>query len=195
MGMSELRVSLTCDCGRPFSVGSGDAGNLLNCDCGRSISVPSLSKLRSLVGKDAYVTNPAETIRKIQSAGGNPAGERCVLCGSPSPVFYACYALCEATQLKRADDEPNEMIFSVIKYFVFGPLAWLPVWRRGSKGAEVVGHEVQVTFTLPVCEPCARIDGNLKRPRLAKQLMANVPIYKELLAYYPQLTLTVEQPA
>jgi hypothetical protein len=184
--MNNLRTTLLCDCGNSNAVSAMEAGTLINCPCGKSITVPSLSKLRQLAGQDAFVTNPADAIRKIQRDGGNPAGDRCVLCGSDSPQFYECHALCESPQLKHAQDAeasdiPRQML-GVANYILLGPILWLLAAfafarRPADSGNEVVGHEVQVAFTLPICNACAASSGDVTRPTVAKRLMELVPIY------------------
>ena len=67
--------------------------------------------------------------------------------------------------------------------------------NKDNEPDEQRGHDIAVTFTLPVCDPCATTVGNVTRPKTAKQLMAKVPVLSELLTYYPRLQLTVERPA
>ena len=33
--------------------------------------------------------------------GVNPAGERCLLCGSNAAVFYECHAVCESSYVEE----------------------------------------------------------------------------------------------
>jgi hypothetical protein len=56
-----------------------------------------------------------------------------------------------------------------------------------------MGHDVEVSFDLPVCGPCEGTAGDVTRPTVAKQVMRLVPQYKELLSYYPELTLTISR--
>jgi hypothetical protein len=65
--------------------------------------------------------------------------------------------------------------------------------NKDNEPSERRGHDIAVTFTLPVCDPCVTTVGNITRPKTAKQLMAKVPVLNELLIYYAQLKLTVER--
>ena len=198
MGTNELRISLSCSCGRSVIARSKDAGGSVACVCGKQIAVPRLSELRRLAGADAFVTNPAEAIRKLQSEGVNPAGERCLLCGSNAAVFYECHAVCESSYVKKSS---SDNLYSLPKLFLsilFLPrILFIPLMMlrdKDNEPSERRGHDVAVTFTLPVCDPCAATSGNVTRPHNARRLMARVPALAELLAYYPQLKLTVARP-
>jgi hypothetical protein len=197
MGTNDLRVSLSCGCGRSVVARAKDAGGTISCICGKQVAVPRLSELRTRVGADAYVTNPAEAIRKLQEQGISPAGDRCLLCKSMATVAYTCHALCETTYSKpddsALDEIPMPMLAIAFDYLVVEPLYRI-LFRRGGPNSTVVGYDVGVTFTLPVCDACAKTSGNVIRPKIAKRLMASVPVLAELLAYYPQLELTVERP-
>jgi hypothetical protein len=195
MGLSELQVDLTCVCGRTVLARAKDAGGSIACGCGKSVAVPTLSQLRRLAGVDAYVTNPAEAIRKAQRQGINPAGDKCLICGSPTAVFYTCDAICETSQLKRVAGTESTDIPRLLSFLILPWILSFLMWRRSQPAeAEIRGHDIEVTFSLPVCDPCATTTGNVTRPSVAKQIMANVPLYRELLEYYPNLTLRIERP-
>jgi|1186.fasta_scaffold86147_2 hypothetical protein len=193
MATNELKVSLPCDCGGTVVAGAKDAGGTITCGCGRAVAVPKLSQLRTLAGADAFITNPVEAIRKQQAQGISPAGETCVLCGSLSPVIYKCHAICEWSYAKRtsSDDTGN-----LIKLLVL-PRLWLLASLLSGKEPDESdrrGHDVSISFDLPVCDPCAATAGKITRPSVAKRLMIRVPLYKELLKHYPKLELKVERP-
>src|SRR5262249_14326388 len=101
MSANELQVDLKCLCGATVTARAKDAGGLLQCSCRRSVAVPNLSKLRTLAGTDAYVTNPADAIRKAQREGNDPAGDKCLVCGSSAAVFYNFRAVCESSHVKH----------------------------------------------------------------------------------------------
>jgi hypothetical protein len=199
MGTNELRVSLSCSCGRWVIARAKDAGGSVACVCGKQVAVPRLSELRTLAGADAFVTNPAEAIRKLQSEGINPAGERCLLCGSNAAVLYECQAVCESSYMKKSSSDDSYSLPQIFLSILFLPrIFFIPLMMLRKNDAEPDerrGHDVAVTFTLPVCDPCATTVGNITRPKIAKQLMAKVPVLNELLTYYPRLELTVERPA
>ncbi len=203
MSNSQLRVNLRCDCGRSVAARSLDAGSRLPCSCGKLVDVPLLSKLRQLAGKDTYITNPAEAIRKMLQDGASPAGRDCVVCGASSAVPYACCAACESRQLKggsgREDNDIVRPLLAVLNWVLFG---WviaivghtLISRRRGPAETETVGHEVQVEFPLPVCGSCSATSGGVTNPKVARRLMELVPLYQELLRYYPDLKLSIQRP-
>jgi hypothetical protein len=65
--------------------------------------------------------------------------------------------------------------------------------RRNPTNAEPHGHDVEVTFILPVCNECELSAGSASRPSVAKKIMKSVPLYRELLEYYPNLTLKIDR--
>jgi hypothetical protein len=201
--MGEIYATLTCECGKEHLAKAADAGTLISCACGRSITVPTLSKLRLLAGKDAYVTNPAEAIRKMQYDGVSPAGDRCITCGAGTPVEYTCHAMCESPRLKHAPvGEPHSLVPPFLRIAGIILFGWAIVLfghlllsrRKRPTENETIGHEVYVTFPLPVCDACAAANGGVTRPAVARKLMVLVPVYKELLDYYPQSVLSVTKP-
>ncbi len=195
MDSSEIQVELPCVCGGSVVARGKDAGGSVRCRCGRSVAVPKLSQLRALSGGDPYVTNPAEAIRKAQRNGTDPAGNKCVLCGSSAPVFYKCHAVCETMYVKPVqDDSSDDVVGAAVEYFIVGPLYRMLFRRSGSQDAQVLGHDVEVTLSLPVCDSCAAANGNVTRASVAKRLMMNVPEYRGLLAFYPDAKIRVERP-
>lgn len=197
-----LKVELLCECGRPTVARSKDAGSTIHCACGRSVSVPSLSRLRTLAGRDAFVTNPAEAIETAIRNGEKPAGDRCVMCGATDPSIYTCHATCETTCVKGGEHESNDMgrlfwltaVFLVFKFLLFA-FWWRGIFgfRRRSEEFEIRGHDVGASFPLPVCDSCSSTAGGVTQVKVAKHVMSKVPMYKALLDHYPQLELRVEQ--
>lgn len=199
---NELQIELLCECGRPSIARAKDAGGAIHCECGRSVSVPSLSKLRTLAGHEAFVTNPAEAIEKAIRNGENPAGERCVMCGALNPRIYTCHATCETTYVKGQNRESNDMgrFFWFTAVFLVSKLLFLTVWwtrifgfSRQPNEIEIRGHDVGASFPLPVCDSCSSSAGGVTRAKVAKQIMTKVPMYKAMLDHYPQLELRFER--
>jgi hypothetical protein len=195
MATTELEHRLACACGASVTARARDAGGTITCQCGRSIAVPSLSRLRTLAGADAYTTNPVEAIRRAQQLGTDPPHDRCLLCGSPSHVTFTCHAVCESSYVKQAASDDSDM-GTVVRWLLL-PVIFnmLLAFRRGDREAFRQGHDVEVDFSLPLCHVCSTSNGNVTRPAVARRLMARVPIYKALLDYYPNLKLSVEQAA
>jgi hypothetical protein len=194
--MSELKATVPCVCGGSVLVGAKDAGGSVKCACGKLVPIPNLSTLRAMTGADPFVTNPAEAIRKLQLQGIDPAGDKCVLCGSSAPVFYACHAVCESSHLKTSSGADSPSIPRLLT-LLFLPhlITWLVLCFRGSEPmqAERRGHDISISFTLPVCDPCAATSGNPTRPAVAKKLLVKVPAYKDLLEYYPNATVSIKR--
>jgi len=183
---------MSCHCGRTIVARAKDAGGSITCKCGNAIQVPRLSELRQLAGADPFVTNPVETIRKLQAQGSEPAGKTCLLCGSSTPVFYVCNAQCESSHVKiTGGDDMNIFIRVLCVLFLPAVLAFALLLRgRAPKVAERRGHDVEVSFHLPVCRPCTGTLGKIT-PARARKLMGKVPVLKELLEYYPRMKLRV----
>jgi len=196
MSANELQVDLKCLCGGAVTARARDAGGSLQCSCGRSVAVPNLSKLRTLAGTDAYVTNPAEAICKAQREGNDPAGDKCLMCGSSAAVFYKCRAICESSHVKHGTGKESGDIPRLMSLLFLPKLiAFLLLWKWNQpREPEVRGHDVEVSLTLPVCERCATTSGSAVPPSVARQLMSKVPLYQKLLEYYPELTLRVDRP-
>jgi hypothetical protein len=192
--MTELQAFLTCSCGETVTARAKDAGGLTACSCGNSVRVPSLSELRKSAGADPFVTNPSEAIRRQHEQGINPAGDRCLLCGSSSAVFYDCKAICESSHVARIDDEVDDVQLFRMILNPFRVLLWQLLRRRVTR-LEKRGHDVSVTFQLPVCDPCSAMTGKVIKVSTAKKLMRRVPLYANLLDYYPRLKITIERPA
>ncbi|MGE3241703.1 MAG: hypothetical protein AB7G28_17565 [Pirellulales bacterium] len=149
-----------------------------------------------LSGKDAYVTNPVEAIRKMQRNGESPAGNNCLLCGSHSPSLYRCNATCESSHVKGVAEKNFSTILSWLAFVSMAFFAGLAFLRQSqTTQLEIRGHDVTVDFDLPVCDACVATNGNPTRAAAAKKLMLQVPAYRELLERYPDLKLTVKQTA
>lgn len=188
--MKEIQAKLECTCGRSVVARAKDAGGSIVCSCGQPIAIPNLSTLRTLAGRDAYVTNPVEAIRKMQNDGNDPAGDKCLLCSTARPVIYRCTAVCEQSHVQKTGSDSD----GIIRWFILPSFlnVLLSFQNRGSK-FERRGHDIEVVFNLPLCELCATSTGNPTRSAVAKRLMQRVPVYKDLLEYYPALTLKIER--
>ncbi|HEX3601835.1 MAG TPA: hypothetical protein VHU84_16900 [Lacipirellulaceae bacterium] len=157
--------------------------------------MPKLSELRTLAGVDAYVTNPAEAIRKARLEEKDPAGERCLLCSSAKPDFYHCVAICEQSHTKRNDTGGPSDSTELLRWFFFPVIInILLAFRNTNPVIDRCGHDIEVNFLLPVCKQCTATIGNPTRPSVAKRLMIKVPLLAELLKYYPQLKLKITRP-
>ena len=194
--MSAIEATLPCECGGSVIAHAADAGSTVACRCGRAVPVPKLSQLRTMVGKEAFVTNPVEAIRKAQREGQSPAGHKCLLCGANSPTIYHCEAVCESSHLKGDTAHKANGIFSWLAFVLMAWFAGFAFLRRSNPTELVIrGHDVSVSFDLPVCDACAATNGNTTRPAMAKRLMQLVQPYRDLLVHYPNLALTIKRNA
>jgi hypothetical protein len=191
MATSELQVTLPCTCGRSPVARAKDAGGSINCACGNSVAVPKLSELRLLAGADAFITNPAEAIRKAQLAGTEPAGDRCLVCGSADTMFFQCHAVCEQSHAKKTSSYKS---FEIFRWLILPLIANIILaFKKEDETIDRQGHDIDVAFRLPVCRLCASTIGNPARTSIAKELIQRVPLLKQLLDYYPALSLSVNR--
>lgn len=192
--MNRVEVKLPCECGRQVAAQACDAGGAIDCSCGRAVTVPNLSRLRTMAGQDAYVTNPAEPILKMQRSGQRPAGCTCLLCGSNAPRVYLCVATCESSHIKGVAEKNVNTILSWLAFVSLAFMAGLAFLRESrSTPIEIRGHDVGVSFDLPVCDACAATNGSPMRSSVAKGLMHRVPAYRKLLQHYPNLSLKISR--
>jgi hypothetical protein len=191
MSSEPLQVALGCGCGRSVFASTKDAGGVILCACGRAVVVPSLSRLRTLAGRDAFVTNPAEAIEKALRSGENPAGEACVMCAATNPIVFMCHATCETTHVKGGHNYLAQLLFMLF-FSVMGAIRMFASDDEADE-TEVCGHDVGVSFPLPVCESCSKSAGGVARANVARKLMVHVPMYKELIKRYPKLKIEVNR--
>jgi hypothetical protein len=149
---TELQATIACTCGRAVTARAKDAGGSIACSCGKLVAVPRLSELRTLAGADAFTTNPAEAIRKLQNEGLNPAGHNCLGCGSPPAVEYRCVAVCEKSYLHKNDVSDDSDLLTQIftSLLLLRTLGIALLTRRKTIEMERRGHDIQVSFTLPL---------------------------------------------
>jgi hypothetical protein len=141
-----------------------------------------------LAGADAYTTNPVEAICKALANGDDPAGTTCVQCGAAAPAIYRCTAICEESHAKRTADRDSAVRWLLLPIFV-NMMLW---FHHQEEEIDRQGHDVEVSFNLPVCDACARPVGNVLRPAVARQFLLRVPVYRELLEFYPNLKLKID---
>lgn len=195
MDLIKAIAKLPCTCGRVVEASTTEAGTRKVCRCGSDILIPNLSELRRLAGKHAYVTNPAELITDSLSKGINPSGDSCLCCKSSNPVRFTCIAECESFVVKGGKSDPNSIprLLTLLGSFTFLPkllLLFAGDNRDSFDEPTILGHDVTIEFPLMVCNRCARTGNDPRRPSVAKNLMKKVPMYKDLLAYYPDLRLS-----
>jgi hypothetical protein len=179
--MMEYRV--TCGCGKAVAVSAGAAGSRVTCDCGRSVDVPSLRELRRLSG-EADTVNPVLVIEKMLAAGELPLAQDCAICGRADAAVVKVVAECERRWLRR----PGRWDWLVVAIFSL-PLAILAhIWQRSRSEVQEFGRDVILTLPLRLCTSC-REDVRSRTDIAA--LLAEVPIYAQLLNRYPDAKLSL----
>jgi hypothetical protein len=111
-------------------------------------------------------------------------------------VQYRCDAICESSHLKGATSDAAGILGWLIFFCTSFFLGIGFLFRRGEETQGIVhGHDVGVTFDLPICDACAATNGKPTRTAVAKNLMRQVPAYQQLLEHYPNLTLKIKRAA
>jgi hypothetical protein len=193
MGSNNLLLNVPCMCGRSLAVNSTQAGAKVSCECGKEIQLPSLSQMRKLAGQDAYATNPADKIKRSLKDGINPSGNTCLCCNSLHPLRFELSAECEQMVVKGQGDPTSiPSLFAKFAAILFLPRFLLLLMGSGGPTNEpdVMGHDVSVDFPLMVCDACVKSGQDPRRNAVAKKLMQKVPVYQELLSFYPDLKLS-----
>ena len=159
--------------------------------------MPRLSELRTLAGADAYVTNPAEAIRKLQSQGSTRPASGACCAARRRPCFMRATPSANRRMLRQSSSDGGYSLPKLLGILFLPQLLFFlylllrkqdcrrtrAPWARHRRGLHLTGLR-------PMCSTT----GNVTRPKVARQLMAKVPALSELLEYYPQLELTVERP-
>jgi hypothetical protein len=149
--------------------------------------------MRKSAGQEAYATNPADKINRRLKDGINPSGNTCLCCNSPHPLRFELSAECEQIVVKgQSDNTSIPSLFAKFAAILFLPRFLLFFMGGGGPTNEpdVMGHDVSVDFPLMVCEACAKSGQDPRKVAVAKNLMQKVPLYQELLAFYPDLKLS-----
>lgn len=180
-----MGYALECSCGRSFDVQGGQAGSTLKCQCGADVRVPSVSKLREMVGKAAYEVGVIDTINGMIDRGELPAGGVCAVSGKSTGDVLKIYV--HAEKFQRAEDK--NMLLLV-------PVAWLmllyPSFAFGRRyRPEGSGRDTWVRTPLFVDSKYHEKVRRASQKKL-KRWLRSVPVYAKLLDEYPQATVEFE---
>jgi hypothetical protein len=183
-----MEVRIDCPCGEQVIVTDASAGATLTCTCGRPISVPSTPALRVAAGLPPYDYSPEQVIEHLLATGRLPGTNVCIHCGFETDQILEAYTECE-TQYRS--DAGMPVWFTVVTG-IFLPLSPLLHLFRSDEG-EVRWHGRDTKFLLPVpaCEHC---QGLLRRRKLLKKCMQQIPEYRRLLEKFPQARVKLRRP-
>ena len=178
-----MTYAVYCECGASQHVSAALAGSQVRCACGREIAVPSLSALKSNVGRSALGVQ--FRVRDLLDRGVLPRETRCLLCKTPTETTVYCWATCERPYVKPRT--------GILKYVAFGLLLglfgmFLAAAAEESED-EVHGEDVRLRLPLRVCGNCSE---QLRDALLLKETLLDVPTYAELLERYPATDVSLD---
>jgi len=168
---------IDCPCGEHIVVTEGSAGATLACSCGRPISVPSLPALRVAAGLPPEVSSPEQIIDRLLAAGKFPGTKVCIGCGFETDQVLDVLTVCE-TQYRTTTDMP--LWFKVVALMISLPFGHWFYPRDGT--AQWHGRDTIFLLPIPACEHCQR---KLRRRKLLKKSMQQIPEYRSLLEKFP----------
>ena len=180
-----MEFTVRCDCGRLLPVTSASVGSEVRCACGQINSVPNLSELRLQAGKSSYQVSIAERINNLVASGELPPGDQCAECGKSTHDTLRILLECERPWQRESG------IWHLIGMVLLHSLVFW-AWLLSRPGQDATGRELVVRTPLRMCADCAARLKRRNRPREIKQLLAEVPIYFDLLEEYPRAVAIIE---
>jgi hypothetical protein len=179
---------IDCQCGSHIIVSEGSAGATLTCSCGRPLSVPSLSVLRVAAGLPPFDYSPEQVIEYLLASARLPGTNVCIHCGFETDQVLDVYTECE-TQYRIKSGVP--VWFGVVSTLMF-PLSHFVLSRFfwGEREVQWLGRDTKFLLPIPACEHCQRL---LRRRKLLKQCMGQIPEYGRLLEKFPDARLKLRR--
>jgi hypothetical protein len=174
-----MEFRIDCPCGEHVVVTEASAGATLRCDCGRPISVPSTPALRVAAGLPRYDYSPEQVIESLLAAGRLPGTNVCIHCGFETDRVLEVYTECE-TQYRTSTGTP--IWFTVATLIVLPFSLLFHLFFSGDGDVQWYGRDTKFLLPIPVCEHCQRL---LRRPKLLKECMQQIPEYRRLLEKFP----------
>jgi hypothetical protein len=171
---SGAQFSLKCQCGQTVTVAASEAGSTVECLCGAEVKVPSLGRLREMVGKDPYESGPADMIRRMVQTGELPAGRTCAHSRKPTDDVLDFEIL-----VPRSFQRPQGLDKLISNFWLFGIMGQIYMTLFRPPKIEEAGA-VRVRAPLRVS---ARYHAKVRRmsQRRLKKLLRTVPVYAKLL--------------
>ncbi len=169
-----MEFRIDCPCGEHVVVTEASAGATLKCVCGRPISVPSTPALRVAAGLPPYDYGPEQVIEHLLAAGRLPGTKVCIHCGFETDQVLGVDTECE-TQYRATTEMP--LWFRVVTTVLLLPLGIFQLLFSGGGEVQWHGRDTKFLLPIPACEHCQRL---LRRPKLLKACMQQIPEYRRL---------------
>jgi hypothetical protein len=179
---------IDCPCGQHVIVTEASAGATLKCDCGRTISVPSSPALRVAAGLTPYDPSPEQVIHGLLAAGKLPGNNVCIHCGFETDQVLEVETECE-TSYRTSTATP--LLVRIVVSLITLPLGHIFIFRSGDGTVQRHGRDTKFVVPIPACEHCHR---QLRRRKLLKKCMQQIPEYSRLLGKFPQARVTLRKP-
>jgi hypothetical protein len=176
-----MEIRIDCPCGEHVTVTEASAGATLKCDCGRPISIPSTPALRVAAGLPPYDYSPEQVLEQMLAAGRLPGTNVCIHCGFETAQVLEVDTECETIYRTNTGVPVWFSLITALIHFPFGLLL------RGTDGeVQSFGRDTKFRLPIPGCEHCQRL---LRRRKLLKQCMQQIPEYGRLLEKFPEARL------
>jgi hypothetical protein len=188
--------SVSCECGNVLPVSPSQAGTQLSCACGRSVRVGRLSELRRAQGMDAAESSIRDTIARMIREGSLPPGACCAATGMPTDEIMLFDVHCEQSYVKGSASRKWGIALAILGFFVCLPVAvfmWLIGRDLYGTPIERVGRDVVITVPIRIARDSQAAVSRSSQSRL-KSLLSSVPIYKQLLEFYPAARIHPRSP-
>ena len=182
-----MPYQLACECGNSVQVEETAAGATTACLCGRSVVVPSLRELRRLAGVAQPSVSPVLEIEAQLLAGTLPQEKNCVVCGEATDGCIHCWAECEKAYVEAVRPSPWAYLLGFATLGFFGAAA-VAVARTKTSDAKVWGEDRNFSLPLRVCSKCGPGLADAEKMEVA---LRRVPLYRRLLAKFPEAKLTM----
>lgn len=185
---SESKYSVRCSCGRAQAVQAAQAGSEVSCVCGTTLDVPSLSSLRLAVGENAIPQNTIERIRGMVRGNELPTGVICSCCGRVANDTIVLRVQCERSSVRGGRSMFDSVVMAVGSALTLHLVHLLHSWEQ--RPPEKLGRDSSVNVPVRIWSDCRRRIERSRSQRKLKKLLADTPVYRELLAEYPRAIIT-----
>lgn len=163
---------------------ASQAGSTFACQCGRSVVVPTLSTLRKSAGESAIPLSSIERIEIMLRNGELPTGDICPVSGRPTDDTIQFHVQCEKMWVRGGSS-----FWQVLAYVLF--FGWLGLLiHQEPEEVERFGRETSILIPLRISSEVRPKILRMKRQKKLKALLAQVPIYSQLLNDFPDATIT-----
>jgi hypothetical protein len=186
-----MPYQLACNCGKQVEVEETSAGATTVCKCGRSVVVPSLRELRRLSGVAQPGLSPVLEIEAQLLAGNLPQEKQCVICGVDTEACIQCRTECEKAYVEAMRPSPWAYLVAFLTFGFFAAAAVAVAGVR-PKDAKVWGEDRTFSLPLRICDNCRPA---WVEPDKLMVALRRVPLYRRLLAKFPEARVSLIPPA